>query len=155
VLNKKLQVVIAGEKLERNIAITNKNSRKLFVSSMLVILMLSSLSSFASAADDDSRTQVPPEENPNGPSGDPTLYDSQDNVTSTSDDNPVLIQQNDNITVPSNDASSTNNAQESGDLTVLSAQTQPDNTAFVIVIIALVATIAVSATVIVSQRRKK
>ena len=87
------------KKLEKNTVITKTNSKKLLVSTMLIVLMLSSLASIASATSADNRTQVSPEDNPAGTSGDPTLYAPQDNVTTTSDDNPVLIQQRDNSTI--------------------------------------------------------
>jgi uncharacterized membrane protein len=138
--------------------ITIRNSTRLLAFTMLIALLSASLASMALAASSDNRAQPQAEDNSGIVSDGQTLYASEDNATTTSDDNPVLIQPRDNnanITNGDSSANPTEDTQSEEASTLIATQTTSDNTIVVIATIAVVAAIAVGASVAVVRRPKK
>ena len=138
--------------------IIKQKATKLFVSALLIALLCSPLVSMAFAASDDYSTQAAREPGSPVSSGDQIDDNSKDTAITTSDDNPVLIQERDNGTTTGNDDSSispTEGAQEEGEPNLIATQDTPNNTAVIGAAIALAVAIAIGATVAVIRRRKK
>jgi hypothetical protein len=129
-----------------------KAGTRLFVTTLLILLLCSPLVSMAIAADDVSG-QVPPEEDSTETSDGPTLYASEE------EDNPLLIEGNDEVTAPTENDSAGAAENTEGDPTLIAPRSilnnAANNTAAIIGISVLVAGMALIAAVAVITTRKK
>jgi hypothetical protein len=129
-----------------------KNKNKLFAYATLIALFCSFLVSSVSATDDN--TTVAPTPDTHLASDNPMLIATQDNAT-TSDGDSTLYQNRDNSTTTATDPPTANDTSESGDGWLISTQSSPDYTGYLVAGIALVAVIALSSFVIVFMKRRK
>jgi hypothetical protein len=121
---------------------TNKNKgAKLFVSTLLILLLCTSMTSIVWAAPEESEPQTSPEEDSTVTSGDPILHPSEED--------PVLIQGNDDVTDAAEDA----NTEDEPNL--IAPRSTSDDTAAKIGAVVLAAGMAVVAAVAVVLNRKK
>ncbi len=123
---------------------------KLLVSAILIALLCAPLISMALAQADENRTPDSTGDNSGLTSDNPMLIASDDNVTSGSDDEPMLIQPRDSNTT--DDASTTGQTEDEPNL--IATNTTPDNTALFVGVGALAAAIAVVAVAVVYSRKK-
>ena len=130
------------------------NVKKLLVSAVLVALLCAPLVATALAAPDDVK---PPAADSSAVTDDGqtlTAPAPQDNDASTSDGNPVLIQQRDANATDDSSAAATDAPAET-DPSLIANNTTPDNTAAVVGAVVLALAIAVGASVAVVRLRKK
>ena len=138
--------------------IIKQKATKLFVSTLLIALLCSPFVSMAFAASEDNNTQAAREPRSPVSSGDQIDDTSQDNAMTTSEGNPVLVQERDNGTTTGNDDSTispTEGSQEEDEPNLIATQDNPDNTTVIGAAIALAVTIAIGVTVAIVRRREK
>ena len=118
-----------------------------------MVLLCSFLVSGVSATDDNT-TRDPTLDTPSA-SDDPVLIATQGNDATTSDGDPALYQARDNSTTTATEPPTANDTSESGDDLLISTQSSPDNSGYIVAGIALVAMIALSSFVILFMKRRK
>ena len=128
-----------------------KGATRLFVLTLLILLLCSSLASLAWAAPEDNESQTSPEEYSTETSDGPTLYASEE------EDNPLLIQGNDDAADPaendSTKAAEDINTEDEPNL--IAPRSTSDDTAAKIGAAALAAGMAIVAAVAVFLNHKK
>ena len=129
-----------------------KSKNKLFVCATLTLLFCWFLVSSASATDDNT-TRDPTPDTPST-SDNPVLIATEDNAT-TSDVDTATYQARDNSSNTTIDPPTVNDASESDDGLLISTQSSPDYTGYLVAGLALVTVIALSSFVIMYMKRKK
>lgn len=130
-----------------------QNKNKLFVCGTLMVLLCSFLVSSVSATDDNTAREPTPDTP--STSDNPVLIATQDNDTTTANSDPNRYETRDNSTTTGTDPQITNNNSESGDGLLISTQSSPEYTGYLVAGIALISVIALSSFVIVFMKRRK
>ena len=131
-----------------------KNTEKnLIISTTMILLICSILVSSVSATDDD-LTRTPTDETPVASDSPTAIANQEPNLiatenSTTTDDSTQLYQQRDNSTAQQTDV----DGAESGDM-LISTQTTPDYTGYVVVAGVLVVVIVLSLILILVKKRK-
>jgi hypothetical protein len=143
--------------MERKKGIKKLNLRKSLMCTLLIVLTFSAMTTSMAFARE-TPTQAPPDNTSVAPEENPTLIATQDNSTMALNDTLILDRTQDSNSTTSNDNATLYSAQDTqteDNPPLITTQAQPDNTATILGVAALVAAIAIAAIIVVLQRHQK